>query len=199
MHKSENFLILAGDVVTGPEFSHKSHDLTFMKFSLGIERLSGVSDYITVIANKALVDSSNIHQGDFIKITGELRSFNNKSGIGNRLIITAFAHEINFCAEEYQNEVHLNGTLCKDSISRKTPLGREICDIMLAVNRKYNRTDYIPCIVWGNNAIRAATLTAGSNISIIGRIQSREYIKTIDNVSETKTTYEVSAHELILL
>ncbi len=198
MFKNEYNLILAGVIHTAPEFSHKSHDLNFVKFKLGIERLSGVTDCITVLAKEELVDSLNIRQGDFIKINGELRSFNNKSGIGNRLIITAFAYEINPCVKEYQNEIHLSGTLCKDAISRKTPLGREICDLMLAVNRKYNRTDYIPCILWGSNAIRASVLTTGCDISIRGRIQSREYIKTIGDISETKTTYEVSAAELVL-
>lgn len=197
MLQNENSLILAGEVVTPPAFSHKTHDKSFFSFKLSITRLSGISDCITILICDELLQSTAVSLGDFIEIEGSLRSFNNKSGIGNRLIITAFANEIKLCANEYKNEIHLSGTLCKNTIYRKTPLGREICDLMLAINRKYNRTDYIPCITWGNNAARASSLCAGNNVKIKGRIQSREYIKTIDNVSETKVTYEVSVSELI--
>ena len=194
MVSKENSLLLAGQILDTPVFSHQTHNTSFMRFTLSIKRLSGVCDNIIVLARSELVTELSLKACDFVKIIGELRSFNNKSGIGNRLLVSAFAHEISHCFEEYQNELQLSGVLCKDANYRMTPLGREICDLMLAINRKYGRSDYLPCIVWGKNAAFARNLKTGTYISLSGRIQSREYIK----LCETKTTYEVSVSEIYL-
>ena len=194
MVSKENSLYLAGQIIDTPVFSHQTHNASFMRFTLSIKRLSGVCDNIIVLARSELVAALSLKPCDFVKIIGELRSFNNKSGIGNRLLISAFAHEIVKSFEEYQNELQLTGVLCKDANYRTTPLGREICDLMIAINRKYGRADYLPCIVWGKNAAFARNFKTGTHISLSGRIQRREYIK----LCETKTTYEVSVSEIYL-
>ena len=198
MFLSENSLILAGEIIDTPAFSHETHDARFMRFSLNVERLSKVSDKITVLVREEALCEINATVGDFVEIIGELRSFNNKSGVGNRLVINAFVREIKKCEREYKNELKLCGVLCKSPVYRKTPLGREICDLMIAINRRYGRADYLPCIVWGKNAHHASTFDVGDGVCILGRIQSREYIKTIDDVSETRTTYEVSVSSIEL-
>ena len=123
---------------------------------------------------------------------GELRSFNNKSGKGSKLVISVFAREISFTGEEDKNSVILIGTLCKPPNLRRTPMGREICDLMLAVNRKYGRSDYLPCIAWGRNAELASTWSVGKEIKITGRIQSRKYIKIENGEGIEKVAFEVS-------
>ena len=127
---------------------------------------------------------------------GELRSFNNKSGEGARLVITVFAKEIILCDDEDCNVIRLIGTLCKKPNLRTTPMGRDICDLMLAVNRKYGRSDYLPCIAWGIKAREAADWDVGTTVSLEGRIQSRTYIKLIDDVPVEKTAFEVSVIEI---
>ncbi len=199
MFQAENTLILAGKVVSSPTFSHKTHEFTFMRFTIGVMRLSGVCDNICVLINKKAIDELNLACGDFVEIQGELRSYNNKSGVGNKLVITAFARVIKIIAPENRNELHLCGTICKDPVYRRTPLGREICDLMVAINRRYGRADYLPCIAWGKNAQRVAEFNVGDDIEIHGRIQSREYIKTIEDESCVRTTYEVSVSQVELL
>lgn len=199
MFQPENTLILAGEVVTPPSFSHKTHECTFLHFTLSIFRLSGTCDKISVLAESSLLDGKNIIPGDFVEICGELRSYNNKSGIGNKLIVTAFARSVSIVANLHKNELKLSGTICKTPTYRRTPLGREICDLMVAINRKYGRADYLPCISWGKNAQIASSFSVGDNISICGRVQSREYIKVIDGVNQVRTTYEVSVSIIELL
>lgn len=196
--RAENSLKLAGEIADTPVFSHETHGMRFMSFPLTVMRLSQAFDRITVLARVELLEQIKASRGDFVSLSGELRSFNNKSGIGSRLIITAFAREIDHAPSEYQNELILCGVLCKPPVYRKTPLGREICDLMLAVNRRYGRADYIPCIVWGKNAYAASDYRVGDCVRMIGRVQSREYIKTIGDKSETRTTYEVSVTEINL-
>lgn len=189
---SNNSLHLCGKLIDAPVFSHASHGENFKCFTLAIERLSKAYDTINVLANETLLEGLELTTGDFVSIAGELRSFNNKTGVGNRLIVTAFAKEISHGTTEYVNELSLTGTLCKSPIYRRTPLGREICDLMLAINRKYGRSDYLPCIAWGKNALIASEFPTGSVLNITGRIQSRDYIKLIDGIEHQKTTYEVS-------
>lgn len=194
--RTENSLKLTGEIADTPVFSHETHETRFMSFPLTVMRLSQVADRITVLVREDLLDQISNNIGDFVSLTGELRSFNNKSGIGSRLVITAFAREIENAPHEYENELKLCGVLCKPPVYRKTPLGREICDLMLAINRRYGRTDYLPCIVWGKNAYAASDYHVGDAVSITGRVQSREYIKTVGDSSETRTTYEVSVTEI---
>ena len=131
---------------------------------------------------------------------GELRSFNNRSGEGSRLVITVFAREIGPPEENvWENQVELLGTLCKPPNRRTTPMGREICDLMIAVNRHYGRSDYLPCIAWGQNARLAAGWAVGTRVRVLGRIQSREYIKNINGEPVTRTAFEVSAGEIAAL
>ena len=161
-------------------------------------RLSGTADRIHILARSSLLDTLEIDGSSKICVLGELRSFNNKSGVGPKLIITVFAREIRFDDGEDENLVELLGTLCKAPNFRTTPMGREICDLMLAVNRRYGRSDYLPCIAWGLRARSAATWEVGTRVSLTGRIQSRSYIKTVDGVSVEKTAFEVSVLEIDL-
>ena len=192
-NSTQNILTLCGKVDDYPVFSHESHDIKFFSFTLLTKRLSGAFDKIPVIANEDVLSKADIYLDRFIRIDSTLRSFNKKSANGNKLIISALAKEIIECdAEEYENMLELTGTVCKTPTYRKTPLGREICDLMLATNRKYGRSDYLPLILWGQNARRAADLCTGHMINLLGRLQSREYIKVIDGTESIRTTYEVS-------
>ena len=189
---SQNSLLLSGKIDSLPLFSHEAHDIKFFTFTLLSKRLSGTFDKIPVIIRDSLLDSLP-EVGEFITINSELRSFNKKTDTGNRLIISAFAKDFFPTDEnEYENTLELSGTVCKSPTYRKTPLGREICDLMLAINRRYGRSDYLPIIVWGQNARRAAELTVGNSINLLGRLQSREYIKVIEGVENIRTAYEVS-------
>lgn len=176
-----------------PKLSHISRDEEYYIFPLEAERLSGAIDTINIVARKSILESVEIEKNDKLIVRGELRSFNNKSGTGNRLIITVFAREIEIGEGEDINKVILRGVLCKPPNLRKTPMGREICDLMLAVKRKYGRSDYLPCIVWGQNAGEAGTWKVGKPVTVTGRIQSRQYIKVEDGTSTERIAYEVSA------
>ncbi|MEG2377802.1 MAG: single-stranded DNA-binding protein [Clostridia bacterium] len=194
--QSENLLTLAGQVASSPVFSHESHNERFVSFNLRIERLSKACDIIKVIVHEEKIHALQPAIGDFVELAGELRSFNNKSGIGSRLIVTAYVRTISTCEAVFKNELTISGIICKKPVYRKTPLGREICDIMLAINRRYGRADYLPCIVWGKNAFSASDLRIGCPVTILGRVQSREYVKTIDAAQETRVTYEVSVSKI---
>ncbi len=190
-----NELTLCGRLAGTPQFSHESHGITFLRFPLCIARLSGSTDTVNIIADNSLLPKE-LYTGVFLCVTGELRSFNNNSGIGNKLAIHGFAHRIEISEETYQNEVSLGGVICKNPIYRHTPLGREICDLMIAVGRHYGRSDYLPCIAWGKLANTACTLSTGDFIQITGRLQSRTYIKALDTGEEIRTAFEVSIFTL---
>ena len=191
---SQNTLYLSGEVGSSITFSHESHGCDFYTFKLCAQRLSGTYDEINVLAKSYLLQNIDLSPGSFVSIESELRSFNKKTELKNKLIISAFAREISPCENgTYRNELELCGTVCKEPVYRKTPLGREICDIMLATNRNYGRSDYLPIVVWGRNARSAAKLSTGDLITVFGRIQSREYTKLSDGIPQTKTAYEVSA------
>ncbi len=188
----QNSLFLCGEMENSPIFSHEAHGIKFFTFTLLTRRLSGTFDKIPVMLREELI-SPELIDGTNVSVNAELRSYNKKTESGNRLIISAFAKEISPSSiGEHENDLELFGTLCKEPVYRKTPLGREICDLMLAINRKYGRSDYLPAIVWGQNARRAAELKVGNTLNILGRLQSREYIKVIDGVETVRTTYEVS-------
>lgn len=189
-----NYAMLRGIVSELPRYSHESRGEMFYQFTMAVTRLSGTVDAIHVIARDKLLDALEVGGSGEQKlcVAGELRSFNNRSGQGPRLVITVFAKELWLEAGEDENVIQLTGTLCKQPAYRVTPMGREICDLMLAVNRRYGRSDYLPCIAWGLSARDASRWDVGAVVSLAGRIQSRKYMKTIDGESVEKTAYEVS-------
>ena len=191
-----NYAMLLGSVSEMPQFSHESRGERFYQFSLDVNRLSGAVDTIHIIARDKLLDDLMIGGGSKLRVEGELRSFNNKSGVGPKLIITVFARELCFTDGADENVIELTGTLCKAPNYRVTPMGREICDLMLAVNRRYGRSDYLPCIAWGASAREAAGWQVGDCVRLTGRIQSRKYVKCIDGETVEKVAYEVSVIEI---
>ncbi len=194
---AHNVLYISGEVTSRVEFSHESHGCDFYTFKLASRRLSGTYDEINILANRAIIEGIGLSTGSFIFANCSLRSFNKRTETGNKLIISAFAKELLPAPPDtYRNELTLCGAVCKPPVYRKTPLGREICDIMLATNRSYGRSDYLPIVVWGKNARMASGLNVGDSITVLGRIQSREYTKLIDGVSQIKTTFEVSASSI---
>ena len=193
--RNGNRVFLRGTVGEAPAFSHESRGERFDRFTLDVERLSGTVDRIHVLARHSLLDELELpgpEAGAKLCVSGELRSFNNRSGVGARLVISTFARALWFDEGADANEVQLAGTLCKAPNHRMTPLGREICDLMLAVNRRSGRSDYLPCIAWGSAARAAAGWAVGDTVRLDGRIQSRAYTKTVDGESVEKTAYEVS-------
>ncbi len=194
---SHNILSLSGIVSSDIKFSHESHGVSFYSFKIETRRLSGTSDIINALVSETLLSECGFGKGDFITTKSELRSFNQKNENGSKLIISAFLKEVSVSEDEnFENELTLTGTICKKPVYRKTPLGREICDIMLAINRRYRRSDYIPLITWGRNARIADTYDTGDVITISGRVQSREYTKVIDGEEIIKTAYEVSVSSI---
>lgn len=189
---NENRAVLRGEVAATPVFSHENHGVTYDTFPLCVRRLSGCSDVVNVVAARPLLAECPMEEGLEVEIEGEVRSFNNKSGRGSRLVITLFARGIAPIAGEHGNTLSLSGVLCKPPILRKTPLGREICDLMVAVNRRYGRADYLPCIAWGALAHRCGALEVGSGVRLEGRLQSRTYTKVIDGESQERVAYEIS-------
>ncbi len=193
---STNFAQLIGSMAAPPVFSHASRGESFYTFPLEVSRLSGTADTINIISRRELLDGIEASDVEKLCITGELRSFNNKSGEGAKLVITVFAKEICPTVGDDMNLIRLTGTLCKPPNLRVTPMGRDICDLMLAVNRRYGRSDYLPCITWGLRAREAAYWDTGTTVSLEGRIQSRRYIKLIGGEPVEKTAFEVSVTEI---
>ena len=194
-----NLAELRGVLAAAPVFSHMSRGERFFIFPIETRRLSGAVDRINVVARQSLLDAVPIGETGCLHITGELRSFNNKRGEGAKLVITVFARTIAFDEGEDLNRVTLLGTLCKPPNLRVTPMGRDICDLMLAVSRKYGRADYLPVIAWGQLALRPAKLQVGDPLALEGRIQSRPYQKLTDAGPETRIAYEVSMMHLLEL
>ena len=189
-----NQVRLCGTMETAPSFSHENHGRQFYSFVLGVERLSGTVDRLRILADLELLERTDCAWGERVLVTGQVRSFNQVTDTGRHLIISVYANSLELTDEAPDNRVTLTGVLCRDPIYRRTPLGREICDGMLAVNRPYHRTDYLPCIFWGRSAREMARLTVGARISLTGRLQSREYTKLQeDGSSLQRTAYEISA------
>lgn len=198
-YTENNKVVIAGTVASEPEFSHEVYEESFYTFMLDTPRLSETRDIIRITVSEKFLAGDGIQPGNRVRISGQFRSYNNFSNVGNRLILTVFVKSIEKTEEEEENSnsICLNGYICKQPIYRTTPFGREIADILLAVNRSYNKSDYIPCIAWGRNAKFAEKLKIGDNVIIKGRIQSREYQKKIsENEVENKTAYEVSVAKL---
>ena len=192
MELNYNRLELRGTAADTPVLSHVNHGCAFYRFTLWVPRLSGQTDKLPVIVPRSLLLLTPVQPGDTVHITGQLRSFNNKSGQGSRLVISVFVRELTPGGAAPFNQIQLSGVLCKAPSLRRTPLGREICDLILAVNRRYGRADYLPCIAWGAIAQQTARLPVGSRLTVEGRVQSRGYTKTVDGVGQERTAYEVS-------
>ena len=171
--KTSNFCFLRGAMAAVPHYSHSSRGEDFYSFPMEIYRLSGTTDIINIIARSSLLDALEVEENCKLCVEGELRSFNNKSGAGQKLIISVFAKDMWFDSGDDENRIELHGTLCKMPKLRVTPMGREICDLMVAVNRRYGRSDYLPCIAWGIIAREAAVWSVGTVIQLSGRVQSR--------------------------
>ena len=197
MERNQNYVELWGVAESDPVFSHENHTRRFDKFPLRVERLSGQSDVPVIVASEALLRVCPVKVGQSLRITGQLRSFNNRSGHGSRLVISTFAQSIEPCDGGHFNRILLSGVLCKQPTLRRTPLGRSICDMILAVNRRYGRADYLPCIAWGKVAAKIAEMQVGDRLTLEGRVQSRTYIKQTDAGSEERTAYEVSVMQLL--
>ena len=194
MEYISNQIRLCGTMDSAPVFSHENHGRQFYSFFIVVERLSGTVDRLRVLADLALLNETDCAWGERILVTGQVRSFNQMDETGRHLMIFVYAETIELTDEEPDDVVTLSGTLCRDPVYRRTPLGREICDGMLAVNRSYRRSDYLPCIFWGRTARRIAELSAGARITLTGRLQSREYNKLLpDGETVTRTAYEISA------
>ena len=191
-----NYTRLCGTPVGTPLFSHSSRGQDFYTFPLEVRRLSGTTDRLNIILRQSMLPLLEGGSGSLC-VEGQLRSFNNRRGEGARLVITVFARELRYCQEEDSNLVLLHGTLCKAPTLRSTPMGRDICDLMLAVNRRCGRSDYLPCICWGALAREASAWTVGTALRLSGRIQSRRYLKQTEEGPVEKTAFEVSAAQII--
>ena len=193
---NENRALLRGTAAAEPVLSHETHGVVYETFPLAVRRLSGSEDRVNVLVPRVLLEQRPVTEGMELEVEGEVRSFNNKSGKGSRLVITLYAKELRPAAGEHENQLLLAGVLCKPPVVRRTPLGRDICDLMLAVNRRYGRTDYLPCIAWGSLARRCAELAPGNRVELEGRLQSRVYTKRLGETSEERTAFEVSVSVL---
>ena len=192
MIPENNVLRLVGTLAGRPAFSHSGRGVEFWQFPLSVLRLSGTADVLNVIVRRELLEAAALSAGDKLLVQGELRSFNNRRGEGAKLVITAYARELSLCSGEDENRLQLLGTLCKAPTLRQMPLGRDICDLMLAVNRHYGRSDYLPCIRWGALARQAAGWQVGDRLRLEGRVQSRSYLKLTEEGTVERTAYEVS-------
>jgi len=205
-YDDNNHLKLVGKVTSEKKFSHEIYGEKFYIFDLSVPRLSGNADNIPVTISERLLTNQDITVGVKVEIEGQFRSYNSYDHEKNRLILTVFVkdiqflenqEEVEFRKDQISNEVVLDGFICKKPIYRKTPFGREISDILLAVNRAYNKSDYIPCIAWGRNARFCENVPVGTEVRIVGRVQSREYEKKYeDGTVEKKVAYEVSVSSL---
>jgi single-stranded DNA-binding protein len=196
---TNNKVKLTGTVVSEPEFSHEVYGEQFFNLFLEVKRISGVADIVPLTISERLFNLEDKCTGTVVRVSGQFRSFNKHEENKNRLVLSVFVREIERVVNDYdeENEIEIDGFVCKDPVYRKTPLGREIADILFAVNRSYGKSDYIPCIVWGRNAVYASGLPVGTHLKITGRIQSRKYIKRyLDGAEEERTAYEVSVSKI---
>ena len=192
-----NRIRLHGRLGERPKFSHANHGVEFYRFPLLVRRLSGAEDQVSVVAcDELLRDCPALETGQELTVEGEVRTFNNRSGTGSRLVISVFARSVLPEPGEDENQLELSGTLCKEPGLRATPLGRTICDMILAVNRRYGRADYLPCITWGSLARRCGAMEVGDQVRLSGRLQSRSYTKVVDGRTEERTAFEVSVMSL---
>lgn len=196
-----NQVSIVGEIISDFQYSHEVYGEGFYMVEVAVSRLSNFSDYIPLMISERLIDTSQSYIRQKVYVTGQFRSYNRHEELKNRLVLSVFVREIEFIEEETEemksNQILLDGYICKDPIYRKTPLGREIADLLVAVNRSYGKSDYIPCICWGRNARFAARFEVGVHVQIWGRIQSREYVKRLnEDEVEKRTAYEVSVSKI---
>lgn len=199
-----NQVTVMGEVVSGFTYSHEIFGEGFYMVDVKVQRLSESFDVIPVMVSERLMDVSEDYTGRLLCVNGQFRSYNRHEERKNRLVLSVFAREVEFVSEVGEssktNQIYLDGYICKEPIYRKTPLGREIADLLLAVNRPYGKSDYIPCICWGRNARYANHFKVGERCAIWGRIQSREYMKKLDEENvEKRVAFEVSVSKLELM
>ena len=193
MEPTANRIVLRGSLVELPCFSHENHGRKFYRFLLEVPRLSGTVDALPVIAEDRILEQIDLSGGQMLTVTGEIRSHNIRENGRRHLLIFVFAVSIRAEDGEPVNDVVLEGALCRDPVYRRTPLGREICDVMLAVPRPFRRADYIPCILWGSTAQQGSRCRTRDVIRICGRLQSRIYTKLTEEGAQERTAYEISA------
>lgn len=196
-----NQVSIVGRIISDFRYSHEVYGEGFYIVDVSVNRLSDFVDIIPIMISERIVDITKNYEGQLIYVTGQFRSYNRHEEKKNRLVLSVFARELEFIEEETEeyksNQIYLDGYICKEPIYRKTPLGREIADLLIAVNRSYGKSDYIPCICWGRNARFASGFEVGSHVEIWGRIQSREYVKKLDeNNTEKRVAYEVSVSKV---
>ena len=196
-----NRVSMVGEIISEFRFSHAVFGEGFYLVDVSVNRLSRMADIIPLMVSERLVDVTESYVGKTVEVSGQFRSYNRHEGERNRLVLSIFVREWEFLEEEVDatktNEIFLDGFICKPPIYRKTPLGREIADLLVAVNRPYGKSDYIPCIAWGRNARFASGFMVGGRIQIWGRVQSREYMKKIgEEQFEKHVAYEVSVSKL---
>ncbi|WP_295867115.1 single-stranded DNA-binding protein [uncultured Oscillibacter sp.] len=195
MELTRNEVELCGTVAAPPVFSHENHGVRFYRVPLAVARLSGQTDTLPLLVRAPLPPEAQ--PGARVRALGQLRSYNNRTGPGSRLVLTVHVSSLDLWDGEAVNRVLLRGTLCKLPTLRRTPLGRSICDVMLAVGRRYGRADYLPLIVWGQLAQEVSLKAVGDTLGVEGRFQSRVYTKVIDGTAQQKTAYEVSTMHLL--
>ena len=195
-----NQAVVAGEIISDFEFSHEVFGEGFYTVKLKVSRLSHSSDTIPLLISERLIDVSQSCIGRFMEARGQFRSYNKHENNRNHLVLSLFVRELELLDvldNRKPNMIFLDGYICKEPVYRTTPLGREIADVLLAVNRAYSKSDYIPCICWGRNARYASGFDVGEHVRILGRIQSREYVKKLSETeTETRTAYEVSVSKL---
>lgn len=199
MEYTTNYITLRGSLVALPAFSHENHGNRFYRFLLEVPRLSGAVDTLPVIAPEEMINAIDPCGGEMLTVTGQIRSHNCRTETARHLLIFVFAASI--VAEDGPpiNDCTLEGPLCKEPTYRRTPLGREICDVMLAVPRAFRRADYLPCILWGRTALEVSSCHTRDQIRITGRLQSRTYTKLTESGPIERTAYEISALEAEIL
>lgn len=193
MEHSANRILLRGSLAALPEFSHENHQRRFFRFLLEVPRLSGTVDTLPVIVEESILNGMDLSGGEMLTVTGQVRSHNLRGEGKRHLLIFVFAQSIVCEDGEPINEVWVEGPLCREPTYRRTPLGREICDVMLAVPRVFQRADYLPCILWGRTAQELCQCHTRDRIRINGRLQSRIYTKVTPEGSQERTAYEISA------
>ena len=193
MEHMENNILLRGELVALPQFSHENHRKRFFRFMLCVPRLSGAEDTIPVIAEERIINSIDLSGGEMLEVQGQIRSHNSRENGIRRLLVFVFATSITATDGPPANDVLLQGPICRQPNLRRTPLGREICDVMLAVPRPFKRADYLPCILWGRTAQEISLCHTSDVIRIQGRLQSRAYHKMTEQGTEERTAYEISA------
>ena len=194
--QTNNKILLRGRLSAPPAPSHVNHGVEYFLLPLSARRLSGAEDHLNVIAAKEQLSGLSLKEGSPLTVRGEVRTFNNRSGVGSRLVVSVFARELTQEEGEDENMLALSGVLCKPPALRATPLGRTICDMILAINRRYGRADYLPCIAWGSLAYHCGSMKVGDRLALEGRLQSRVYTKEIDGQMQERTAFEVSVMSL---